>query len=155
MKLWEELRRGVYNIDGSYRDIYVLQTNRQDWSNWIAFVNGHYPVRWEAEGYNDGQPLKKIEADFIAQRWQLASERLTVLGSVFLEQVQVNCHFFVDTEIENDIDPKQILSLADHERLMSYLVGLSTALGKEVIVTEENAEEAVWIRVNGSVIQFV
>ena len=155
MKLWEELRSGVYRIDGSYRDIYVLQTNRQDWSNWIAFVNAHYPVRWEAEGYNDGQPLEKIEADFIAQRWQLASERLTVLGSVFLEQVQVNCHFFVDSEIENDIDPKQILSLADHERLMSYLVGLSTALGKEVIVTEENAEEAVWIRVNGSVIQFV
>jgi hypothetical protein len=155
MELWEELRRGVYHIDGSYRNIYVLQTDHQDWSNWIAFVNGHYPVCWEAEGYNDGQPLEKMEADFIAQRWQLASERLTVLGSVFLEQVQVNCHFFVETEIENDIDPKQILSLADHERLMSYLVGLSTALGKEVIVTEENAEEAVWIRVNGSVIQFV
>lgn len=23
----------------------------------------------EAEGYNDGQPLEKIEVDFIAQRW--------------------------------------------------------------------------------------
>lgn len=48
----------------------------------------------------------------------------------------------------------QILS-TDHERLISYLMGLSTALGKEVIVTEENVKEAVRIRVNGSVIQFL
>ena len=31
MPTWEELRAGVYEIDGSWRDIYVLHATREDW----------------------------------------------------------------------------------------------------------------------------
>ena len=153
MKTWEELRRGIYHVDGSYRDVYVLNANREDWDKWIAFVNSHYPIRWEAEGLNDKNPSDTIGASFIVQRWDMGMEQLTVIARVFLKQVQVNCHFFIDTEIENDIDPKEVQSIEDHERILAYLIGISTTLGKEVILTEENTEEAVLIRVNGSSIQ--
>lgn len=150
---WDTLKRSVYREDGSLRDVYVLGTTRQDWAHWIAFVNGRYPVRWEAEGHNDDAPVPAIDADFIARRWDAGRNQLTVSAHVFLGAVQANCHFFVETEIENDLDPREIRSADDHERVLAYLVDLSIALDREVILTEENSEEAVWFRVNGARIE--
>ncbi|GAB2696105.1 hypothetical protein GCM10011495_26740 [Hymenobacter frigidus] len=45
--------------------------------------------------------------------------------------------------------------MADHDRLMAYLVTISRALHKEVLVTAENNQAAVYIRVNGADIQFM
>ena len=151
---WDTIKRSVYSEDGSLRDVYVLGTTRQDWAHWITFVNGCYPVRWEAEGHNDDAPAPAIDADFIARRWDVGHNRLTVSTHVFLGSVQANCHFFVETEIENDLDPREIRTPADHERVLAYLVDLSTTLDKEVILTEENSEEAVWFRVNGARVEY-
>jgi hypothetical protein len=155
MKTWQELRDGVYEIDGSWRDLCVLDATREDWVKWMAYVNQHYPVRWAAEDYQAGEALAAIEADYINQRWDAGAEALTTWGSVFLEQVQLNCHFFQDSEIENDIDPSEIKSIEDHQRLMDYAVAISTMLGKEVVVTAESFHEGVYIRINGIDIQFV
>jgi hypothetical protein len=48
------------------------------------------------------------------------------------------CHFFDDTEIENDIDPRDFESPIDHDRVVSYLKDISILLNKEVFVTDEN-----------------
>jgi hypothetical protein len=154
MPTWEELRTGVYEIDGSWRDVYVLDATREDWHHWMTYVNAHYPVIWGAEDHQDGQTLDAIDVAYIERRWDAGAEALTTWGSVFLEQVQLNCHFFTHSQIENDIDPSQLHSLEDHHRLMAYLVAISTALGKEVIVTAENIPEGVYIRVNGPNIHF-
>ena len=154
MPNWEELRTGVYEIDGSWRDIYVLQTTREDWQHWIWYVNRHYPVRWEAEDHLDGQELDAIDAAYIARRWDAGGEALVQWANVFVENIRLNCHFFTATQIENDFDPSAIRSMEDHHRLMGYLVAISTALQKEVIVTSENCPEWPYIRVNGSDIQF-
>ena len=45
--------------------------------------------------------------------------------------------------------------MADHDRLMAYLVTISRALRKEVLVTAENNQAAEYIRVNGANIQFM
>jgi hypothetical protein len=149
---WPELRQGVYEVDGSWRDLCVLDANREDWAKWIAYVNQHYPVKWAAEDYGDGETLTAIEAGYIDQRWQAGA-----WGSVFLEQVQLNCHFFQESEIENDIDPSEIVSMEDHERLMAYAVAISMTLGKEVVLTAESfhEDEGVSIRINGPNIQFI
>jgi hypothetical protein len=152
---WQELRNGVYEVDGSWRDLCVLDASREDWARWIAFVNQHYPVKWAAEDYQDGETLAAIEAEYIDQRWDAGAEALTTWGSVFLEKVQVNCHFFQDSEIENDIDPSEVVSMEDHDRLMTYAVAISTILGKEVVITAESFHEGVYIRINGANIQFI
>lgn len=151
-KLWEEMRRGVYCVDGSVRDIYVLSAGRADWAAWVTCVNAQFPVRWWAEGHREAQAFDRIAPETIAQRWD--GERLTTGASIQLGGVQANCHFFVDWEIENDVDPKEFHSWADHERLLVYPCAVSTALGKEVFVTEENDETAVWFRVNGSAVNY-
>lgn len=130
MKTWQELRDGVYEIDGSWRDLCVLDATRGDWVKWMAYVNQHYPVSWGAEDYQAGETLAAIEADYINQRWDAGAEALTTWASVFLGQVQLNCHFFQDSEIENDIDPSKIKSIEDHQLLMDYAVAISTMLVK-------------------------
>ncbi len=154
MPIWEELRTGVYEIDGSWRDVYVLDATREDWQKWISYVNRHYPVRWEAEDHLEGKPLDAIDAAYIERRWDAGAEALAIWGNVFLENIRLNCHFFTHTQIENDLDPSEIRSMEDHHRLVGYLVAISSALQKEVIVTGENCPECVCIRVNGSDIQF-
>lgn len=151
---WEVLKRGVYREDGSLRDVYVLGTTRADWHRWIAFVNARYPVRWHADGRHEDVPGDAIEADFFAQYWEAGADRLATTVRVLVGPVQVNCHFFVETEIENDVDPREVRTPADHAGILAYLVDLSTALGKEVILTEENAEQEVWFRVNGKRVEF-
>lgn len=151
---WEVLRNGVYHIDGSWRDIYVLNTSRADWDNWAHYINTAYKLTWYAEGYEAGELHSSISAEFLAEHWNLGAERLTTMASIWVGDIKINCHFFVETEIENDIDPKEVKSLDDHYRLMEYMKSISRLLNQEVILTEENVEDAVWIRVNGDVIHF-
>ncbi|MGI4744027.1 MAG: hypothetical protein ACRYG7_53435 [Janthinobacterium lividum] len=150
---WNELRKSVYQVDGSWRDIYVLNATRDDWKKWIEHVNDTYEVTFTAEGYKDGVVSNKVDAGFIDYRWD--EEHYTACASVFLRQVQINCHFFTDEQIENDIDPKEVESIDDHLRIVDYMKSISKLLGKEVILTEENSEEAIWIKVNQDTVLFL
>ena len=59
-------------------------------------------------------------------------------SAVFVGEMIVKCHFFVDDEIENDVDPSEVDSYAAHLQLMAYMTGFSQALGKEVVLTGKN-----------------
>ena len=149
---WDELRNGMYHIDGSWRDIYVLNTTKEDWHRWIEYVNTNYEVSWYADDYNSGIAVDTIDSQFINCRWD--SKHCATTVSVLLGKVQINCHFFTESQIENDIDPREIKSLDDHKRVMEYMKSVYNLLGKEVILTEENSEDAIWIKVNGNDIDF-
>jgi hypothetical protein len=151
---WEQLQKTLYRRDGALRDIYVRDISRAEWATWIALVNRDYLVRWTVEEYNEEKPASCIDTDFIA-RWWDNGERTSAQATVFLDQLHVMCYFFTETEIENDICPSEIQSLEDHERLMQYLVAVSLALGKEVILTEEAIHDPqVFVRVNGKNIHY-
>lgn len=149
---WNELRKSVYRIDGSLRDIYVLNTTRADWSKWSDYVSVNYQVSWYAEDYNDGVSVNRVDSSFIDHRWD--SEQYVTTASIFLNKTQINCHFFIESQIENDIDPKEVESLDDHNMVVDYMKSISKLLGKEVILTEENNEEAIWIKVAGDEVCF-
>ena len=143
----------MYRLDGSWRDIYVLNATRDDWKKWSEYVSTNYKVSWYAEDYNNGLASDRIDSWFIDYRWD--SEHYVTTASVYLNRVQINCHFFIESQIENDIDPKELESIDDHNRVVNYMKSLSKLLDKEVILTEENNQEAVWIRVNGDDVRFL
>jgi hypothetical protein len=97
--------------------------------------------------------MDAIDVAYIEHIWATDSNSLRYLCTVFLEKVELKRHSFHDMEIEHDIDPSQINLIADHERLMAYLVTLSSTLQKAVIVTAENLQATVYIRVNSTDIQ--
>jgi hypothetical protein len=151
---WEQLQKNVYRHNGALRDIYVRNASRADWAAWVALVNRDYPVRWAVEAYNEEIPASRIDADFIA-RWWDDGDRTSASATVFLGHIRVQCYFFGESELENDICPAEIQSMEDHERLMQYLVAVSLTLGKEVIMTEETVEDPqVFVRVNGRSIHY-
>ncbi|SDL01483.1 hypothetical protein SAMN05421823_104149 [Catalinimonas alkaloidigena] len=58
----------------------------------------------------------------------------------------IKCHFFTDDEIENDVDPREVRSLEDHQRLLDYMIRLSTLLDQPVILTPENTPDLIHMR---------
>ena len=151
---WDELKQGVYNEDGSLRDIYILDTNKEDWIKWIDFVNNTCNLIWTAEECSEEESTRFINREFIAERW--SRDALSTCASIFLGSIQVNCFFFTEDEIENDIDPREIKSIADHQAVITYMKAISKLLCKEVLLTEENYRilEGALIRVNGDNIFF-
>ncbi len=143
---WYKLKERVYYWDDfeQWRDMYILHTTKEDWSNWIDLVNQLYPV----EFYN-GQTMqttfsidKQIVFDYLEGKTNLLNGAVIKVG-----RIHVKCHFFSLSEIENDIDPREVENEEDHESLMEYLKEISRRLSKPVLLTEENIPEDVLIKV--------
>ncbi|WP_293304826.1 hypothetical protein [Pedobacter sp. UBA5917] len=150
---WETLRKKIYYIDGSLRDIYVKNTNIEDWEKWIDLINTGYKVAF----YNgqSGETESQIDKSTVFDYWNGKSDLLSGV-TIHLEGILIKCHFFGGDEIENDITPLEINSIEDHNRLVSYLKDVSVCLGKEVMLTPENYldYERKLIVVNGNDIEF-
>lgn len=147
---WTELKSNIYYWDGSWRDIYILHTNKQDWEKWVNYVNENYRI----DSYNGKEDKKENAINFsvIKEKWNGSSDFLST-AKVFIDRIQINSHFFIDTEIENDIDPREFNSLEDHNRLIKYMTDLSILLDKEVILTPENEQETILIKVGNKSIE--
>ena len=148
---WTELKNKIYYWDGSWRDIYVLNTARHDWKIWVDYVNKNYPIDWFNGKTNTDE--KKIDFNVIEEFWS-GNLDLCSTAKIFIDKIQINAHFFDDTEMENDIDPREFNSFEDHEKLIKYMTDLSILLDKEVILTPENEHETVLFKVNKNVVAF-
>jgi hypothetical protein len=60
--------------------------------------------------------------------------------------VVANCHFFSSDEIECDLDPKEVRTARDHDKVLGFVVGLAHAVNGEVQITDENQPERTWVR---------
>lgn len=131
---WDILRSKVYYLDGSFRDIYVFDTSRDDWQKWIDYVNNNYRVTFY-NGLTDKFEAN-INPSIVFSFWDGKTD-LTCNASVHLGKIIVKCYFFCDFEIDNDIQPEEIENLEDHNTLIEYLQNVSKLLGKKVILTDE------------------
>jgi len=148
---WKELKDKIYYWDGSWRDIYVLRTSLSDWKKWIDYVNANYKIDW----FNGkiGTNQEQVDFDVIKEYWGGNSD-LCSTAKVFIDNIQINTHFFAEFEIENDIDPREFNSMEDHDRLTKYMSDISTLLNMEVILTPENEHETVLFEIDKASIEF-
>lgn len=141
---WAELKNEIYYCDGSLRDIYVFDTNIYDNKKWTELVNNAYKINW----FNSLTQTYEKQIDFGIVRGYLNKEHdLCSRASIFVDNIQINNHFFIDTKIENDISPTEINSIQDHEKVISYMMNISNALNKTIILTPENEPETILIKV--------
>jgi hypothetical protein len=143
---WTELKNRIYFEDGSLRDVYVLNTNVKDLAKWTELVNEKYNIQF----YDAKIDLTtdKISFKAVEETWTQENREL-VTATVKIEAININCHFYDHSEIENDIDPREFKSLTEHDNLIKYLREVSNLLDKEVIVTDENTKDSILIRVMG------
>ena len=115
-------------------------------------VNETYPVE-----FYDGQvqkPAAMIDAD-AALSYLNGQRDLLINATIKIEGVIVKCYFFAEQEIENDIDPREITSIEDHNRLIAYMKSVSKCLQKPVILTDENVQNVVHILVDEDKVELV
>ncbi len=148
---WTELKKAIYCWDGSWRDIYVLGTTAEDWKKWIEYVNKNYKIDW----YNGKTNKDEIKIDFnvILEYWN-GNHDLCPTAKVFINRIQANAHFFDENVIENDIDPREFSTIDDHNKLIKYMIELSILLDKEIILTPENKQEIILLKVNKENIEY-
>jgi hypothetical protein len=148
---WTDLKDKIYYWDGSWRDLYVLQTTRADWKIWVDYVNRNYRIEW----FNSKADKDENQIDFsVIEEFWSGDHDLCSTAKVFIDKIQINAHFFDETEMENDIDPREFNSIDDHNKLIKYMSDLSILFDKEVILTPENEHETFLLKVIKNNVEF-
>jgi hypothetical protein len=147
MSDWEAYR-DLFEWDGSWRDIYILDTQVPDWQRLLD----HLRVRNDQLSFTvDDMPAPlPPNVDTI---FALREQANPFLG-IWIERLQVNCHFFGPGQIEFDIDPREIRDSTDFTLLLNFMADVGATVEKEVRLTPENGPEHVLLRYNPATRQF-
>ena len=141
MKVWSEIKK-EFRADGSLRDIYVEEI---DPALWEIFIEG---VRLSVYRYEftHGGVSVEFPNDFTEIK-RLQETNPTTLAIWLNSKIQVNCHFFVETEIELDISPRDIVGEHEYQILVVFIEWTSSILKERVILTHENTQDQVILSV--------
>ncbi|MEY2873851.1 MAG: hypothetical protein RLZZ373_1222 [Pseudomonadota bacterium] len=121
----------LWELDGSVRDIYILEASEADWLSLFA-VAERYPHSYTFGG----------EAGQLPTPGEIFSNRSgSHLLTIIVGSAAVNCHFFIPTEIELDVDPREVLLPTTHEQILEFLESLARETRKGLTVTAENSPE--------------
>ncbi|KZK84855.1 hypothetical protein PsAD46_03410 [Pseudovibrio sp. Ad46] len=132
--LWKDAAQH-FEIDGSLRDIIISGTTTSDWDKLISLSAEFGRVSYERDG---------ISAELPASASRLLNDKEHAhVFKVDLCGPVANTHFFIEDEIEFDIDPREIRSQATLHNVLSFCSKLSRALKRDVKITEENTPEAI------------
>ena len=127
--------RDLWQQDGSLRDVHLFGTSESDWRAFFEIAT-RYPHQYSFNGV--ARPLSGLLTIF-------ANREGSHLLGVTIGNALVNCHFFVSTEIELDIDPRSVVDEATHQGVLQFLELLSLSTGKALRLTAENSEEALYL----------
>lgn len=137
MKEWRDVKK-EFEPEGSLRDIYIEDIDESVWDLFLHNIRGSvYELK-----FTHGQNLVGLPETFNEIR-HLQESDPTTLGIVLENGICINCHFFVESEIELDLSPREIDSESKFKSLVSFLSWLNVSLCKPVKLTHENAQTEV------------
>jgi hypothetical protein len=131
-----EVINQVFFVDGSLRDIYVFNVDLDEWQKLYELVHSS---QWNIILYKDGQ-ISEYE-DTTVHKLIKEKENHSIMMTINIKGILINCYFFSDTEIEFDIDPKEVKSGSDVNIVFDFMKKISKVLGKESILTVEGDPE--------------
>ncbi|MBL4826135.1 MAG: protein export chaperone SecB [Spongiibacteraceae bacterium] len=141
MKQWNEISP-EFETDGSLRDIYAEDVDPSIWNSFVAELKrSDYKVE-----FSHGDAKKDLPDDFDTVRG-MQKTNPTTLCIWLSESIQLNCHFFVETEIELDVSPHDIQCEKSYLLLIRFLKWLARLTSREVKLTHEGAQELVILSV--------
>lgn len=146
MKLYSELSSD-FNPDGSLRDIYIFECNSELWNTLIENISRS---TYKHEFWHGDSPFA-LPSNFNSIK-KLQETNPTILKLFLPGNIQVNCHFFVESEVEMDVTPNEITGESKFNCLVSFLKWLSVVVNKAVVLTYENSPEQVILSVEPNVV---
>ncbi|WP_299775911.1 protein export chaperone SecB [uncultured Pseudoteredinibacter sp.] len=141
MKQWCDIKN-EFDTDGSLRDIYVENIDSAVWNDFIGEVKRS---KYKFE-FSHGDVEKELPFDLNAIKSMQQADPTTLYIWV-TDNIQLNCHFFVETEIELDVSPHDIQTESAYSQLVAFLKWLATVTKSEVKLTHEGIQEQVILSV--------
>ena len=137
---WETVRQ-EFVFDGSLRDIYAHGTTLADWQRMLEWL--------ERSPYEIVFRLNNLPAELPSSASEvfMTKESASHMMAVDFAGVRAVCHFFVEHEIEFDIDPREVNTQTQVDALFGFMRDFADAVGKDVVLTPENAPEMVIFRI--------
>jgi hypothetical protein len=138
---WNEVK-AEFAPDGALRDIYVFGTDRVDWEKMLtALPKSPYEI-WQRP-YDDGRNKKQAGLPVTFP----TNETKRSLYIKVENELILDCHFFIEEEIELDLVPQRVESEQTYDRLLGFMQWLADLLGKPAVLTQENSPDWVIVRV--------
>ncbi|PTT15803.1 hypothetical protein DBR27_03175, partial [Flavobacterium sp. HMWF030] len=145
---WDEIK-WIFEPDGSLIDIYAQNVKIEDWIILINYLNANHIVKYGPLGEN--KETSKIDLDYLIHFLNDKSGELELkIVSIIIDDIIINLHFFSIDEIEFDIDPKEIYSFDNYNKILDFMNKVSELLNKPLILTGENQSEFPLINVDFS-----
>lgn len=127
---------GLWQRDGSLRDIYVQNTEAVHWDRFDRLLS-----QYECSYTFDG-----VAVPFPGSRSVLRNREGSHVLSILLNgPVAICCHFFIAEQLELDISPKEITGSSEHEEVLSFVESLAEALELSADITPENSEQTPFL----------
>ncbi|MFB7142512.1 hypothetical protein ACFCYN_23135 [Gottfriedia sp. NPDC056225] len=123
----------LFFVDGSLRDFYAFNVDLDDWQKLYEYIHN---TNWKIILYKDGQ--KYDEEDTNVYKLFKQKENHSIMMTINIKDILINCYFFYYTEIEFDIDPKEVKSESDLNIVFDFMKKIANTLGKESILTLES-----------------
>jgi hypothetical protein len=145
---WDDIK-WIFDMDGGIRDIYVQEVSISDWEKLIDLLNEKYSVKSVITGEerNQNQIDKEHVIKFLTDE---TGEMDSPFVSIDIGEIQINCHFFLTDQIEFDLNPEQINSIEDFEKVKKFMETVSQDLSNQVTLTGENSPEFPFVKIDKS-----
>lgn len=143
---WKDIK-WIFEPDGALRDIYVQEVSLNDWRKVIDLINQNYKVNYGDTGeYKD---TNQIDKDYVIEYLtDETGEIESKSASISLGKIWINCHFFLEDQIEFDIDPKEVKSIEDFELIEDFMLEISKSIDNQITLTDENNPKFPLIKID-------
>lgn len=127
---------GLWERDGSLRDIYVQDPQAVHWDRFDQLLS-QYKCSYTFDG---------VAAPFPGSHSVLGNREGSHVLSILLDRsIEICCHFFIAEQLELDISPKEITGVLEHEEVLSFVENLAEALELSADITPENSEQTPFL----------
>jgi hypothetical protein len=137
---WKDIK-WIFEPDGSLIDLYVQEVSLEDWKKLIALINEKYIVKFD----DKNKISENYAIEYLTDETGKIESRS---ASIFLGDIQLNCHFFLVDQIEFDIDPKKVNSMKDFELIEGFMIDVSIEIDNQITLTDENNPEFPLIKID-------
>jgi hypothetical protein len=138
---WESVKT-EFVWEGSWRDVCVPGVSINDWRAMAAAILSAGFVN----EFQTGGAVARFPED-VAAAFARSPDSSTSLWSVFADRVRLCCHFFDESEIELDLDPREVAGQSELDAVLEFMRVLAAATRKDALLTPENMHDAPFIRV--------
>lgn len=140
---WNILKND-FKYDGSLREILIYNTNTDDWKSILKYINTitKYSKKITLLDLTSEQEIvyQNNEIHNFIQKMNLEyfdKNKFNVLMEIFINNTQINSHFFSVEEIVFDINPKEIKNEADLKLILEFMENISKVTNKDSFLIYE------------------